>query len=137
MQGRGGNRKFRNAKVVLVTREALDGRTLAAQLFDNLACQIQTDLGGKSELTAIELSLIEAFTGSTVMLQNLNARMLQGEQIDPIEHSAIVSSMVRTGSRLGLRRRSRDVNPSLSDYLVRGNANGNGHSDEVAFEGDG
>jgi len=43
---------------------------------------------------------------------------LLGQEIAPAEHAAIVSSMVRVGSRLGLHRQARDVTPTVSDYVA-------------------
>ena len=102
----------RYVKVRLPSRAHLDGRSSAAKEFDRLAAEIQTDLGRRDQLSAIELTLIEAFCGSAILLNALNTRILLGQEIDPAEHAAIVSSMVRVGSRLGLHRRQRDVTPS-------------------------
>jgi hypothetical protein len=67
--------------------------------------------------SAQSIALVEAFCGAAVSLENLNARLLLGEAIDPAQHAQTVSAMVRVGSRLGLARRVKDVTPTLSDYL--------------------
>jgi hypothetical protein len=100
-----------------LTRAVLDGRTNAAKFFDQLVVDIQNDLGGRSGLSAIELTLVEAYAGAAITLENLNTRLLLGEQINLSEHAQAVSAMVRVASRLGLRRRSRDVTPSLGELL--------------------
>lgn len=104
----------------LLTRSQLDGRSNAAKLFDHLVAQIETDLGGHGELSAIEISLVEAFAGARVTLDNLNTRLLRGEQIDSSIHSQAASTLVRIASKLGLQRRARDVTqtPSLAQYLA-------------------
>ncbi len=111
-------RLHRPTKIQLLTRAALDGRTNAAKEFDRLVRSIEADLAGPDQLSAIERTLIEAFAGSAISLFNLNTRLALGEAIDISEHAACVGAMVRVASRLGLRRRSRDVTtPDLEAYL--------------------
>jgi hypothetical protein len=49
--------------------------------------------------------------GASVTLDQLNAKLLLGEKIDLSQHSQASNAMVRIASRLGLRRRPRDVTP--------------------------
>ena len=114
---RKGSGSGRNVKVRLLSRDQLDNRSSAAKEFDRLAAEIQTDLGRREQLSAIELALIEAFCGSAILLNGLNTKILLGQEIELSEYAAVVSSMVRVGSRLGLHRRQCDVTPSLGDYL--------------------
>lgn len=113
--------KKRNKRAIrpqLLNRTQLDGRTNAARHFDRLVADIHADLGGQDQLSAIELALVEAFAGAAVTMDNLNTRILLGEQIDLAQHAQAVSAMVRVASRLGLRRRARDVSsPGLTEYL--------------------
>jgi hypothetical protein len=53
-------------KLRLLTRAALDGRTVAAKLYDQLVDDIQNDLGGRRKLTTIELTLVEAYASAPV-----------------------------------------------------------------------
>jgi hypothetical protein len=95
----------------LLTRDQLDGRTQAAKVFDALVLDIESDLGGRNQLSRIELALVEAFAGACVTVYHLNTRLLRGETIDLGQHAQAISAMVRVASRLGLRRRARDVSP--------------------------
>jgi hypothetical protein len=110
-------RNHRATKPQLLTREALDKRTNACKLFDRVCADIEADLGGRDQLSTIELQLIEAFAGAAVTLSDLNCRIALGQGIEPGDHALAVSAMVRVASRLGLSKRARDVTPSLSDYL--------------------
>jgi hypothetical protein len=101
----------------LLTRAELDGRTNAAKAFDKLVGEIERDLGGRDQLSAIELTLIEGYAGAAVALQDMNARRALGQPVDMAEHSQVASTMVRIASRLGLNKRMRDVTPSLDDIL--------------------
>jgi hypothetical protein len=110
--------QHRTTKPQLLNRAVLDGRTNAAKTFDRIVADIHSDLGGRDQLSAIELALVEAFAGAAVTLDNLNTRLLLGEQIYLSEHAQAVSAMVRVASRLGLQRRSRDVTPGLAELLA-------------------
>lgn len=101
----------------LLMRSQLDGRTSAARVFDRMIADIESDLGGEDTLSRIEKSLVEAYSGSYVLLSNLNTRVALGEVIDISQHSQCVLSMVRVGSRLGIQRRAKDISPTLSDFI--------------------
>jgi hypothetical protein len=112
-------RRHRAVKPQLLSRTRIDRRSNAAKVFDRLVAAVQSDLGGRDQLSAIELALVEAFAGTAVTLDNLNTRLLLGQEIDLSQHAQAVSAMVRVASRLGLQRRARNVTPSLSEYLAK------------------
>jgi hypothetical protein len=109
-------RKHRAVKPPLFTRDVLDGRTSVAKAFDGLVRDIYADLGGRDQLSRIEIALVEGFAGACVVLDQLNARLLQDQRIDLSEFAQASNAMVRIASRLGLKRRAREV-PSLAEYL--------------------
>jgi len=109
-------RPHRVVQPQLLTREQLDGRTNAAKLFDRLIRDIEIDLGGRDQLSTIELALIEAFAGAAVTLQHLNTQLALGQEIDLSQHAQAVSAMVRVAGRLGLQRRAREITPDPLDY---------------------
>jgi hypothetical protein len=111
-------RRHRATKPQLLSRHGLDRRTNAARIFDRIVTEITSDLGGDSQLSAIQRSLVEAFAGSAVLLENLNTRILLGEAVEAADHAQLVSSMVRVGARLGIGRRPRDVTPTVDEYLA-------------------
>jgi hypothetical protein len=114
-------RRHRAVKPQLLTRGTLDKRSSAFKLFNRLAADIEADLGGRDQLSTIELTLIEAYVGATVTLQHLNTQLALGQPIDLGQHAQAVSAMVRVASRLGLQRRARSVNElSLSEILQEG-----------------
>jgi len=106
---RARKRRHRASKPQLLSRRTLDRRTNAARTFDRLVADIESDLGGRDHLSAIEHSLIEAYAGAALVLDNLNARLLCGEPIDIGQYTQTISSMVRVAARLGIRRRPCDV----------------------------
>jgi hypothetical protein len=113
------NRRSKRAtKPQLLTREQLDGRTNAAKLFDKLVADIENDLAGRDQLTAIERALVEAFAGAYVSLAHLNTQLALGQPIDLSQHAQCVGALCRLATRLGLQRRQHDVTPSLRDILM-------------------
>jgi hypothetical protein len=115
--GRDKRKRHVATKAQLLTRDTLDGRTNAAKLFDRLIADIESDLGGRDQLSTIEQQLVVAFAGACVTLEHLNCQLALGQKIDLTQHSSAVGAMVRVASRLGLQRRARDVGPSLGEVL--------------------
>ena len=107
----------RTGKVKLLTRRSLDQRSRAAKLFDRIFEGIAADLGGKEHLTTVETALAEAFAGAAVRMHDMNAHLLLGQNINLAEHAMAISSLVRIASRIGTRRRPRDVTPNLGEYI--------------------
>ena len=118
----------REGKLRLVTRAQLDQRTLAARQFDAMVAQIRRDCGdtncdasgisGDSDLSAVQVAMIEAFAGVSVLLDAMTVKVLLGEKIDALEFCTLSSTLTRIGSRLGLTRKARTVEtPALRDYL--------------------
>ena len=101
-------------------RVALDKSSGAGRFFERMVREIETDLGGRRELSRIERELVGAFAGAATTLQYLNVQVALGEssEIDLGSYATLASTMLRIGSRLGFRRRSRDVSPSVQDYIA-------------------
>jgi hypothetical protein len=111
-------RRYRTKSQPL-TRSALDGRTTAAKLYDRLVLNIQNDLGGADACSTIENTLIEAFAGAAVRVNDQNARMLSGEEVPIGEIAIAISALVRAASRIGLKRVPRDVTPLTLQDIAR------------------
>jgi hypothetical protein len=79
--------------------------------------EIETDLGGRRQLSRIQGELIRAFAGAATTLQYLNVQVALGEtgEIDLNGYATIASTMLRIGTRLGLQRTPRDVTQSVDD----------------------
>jgi len=107
----------RRGKLRLLTRANLDRRTKAAQRFEAIARGIAVDLGGQDRLSTVQKHLVEAFAGAAVHLNDLNARLLLGEEIDLLAQTSAIDALVKIASRLGVHRLQREITPSLSDYL--------------------
>jgi hypothetical protein len=90
----------------------------AARYFEKVVREVEQDLGGKRILSRIERELITAFAGAATTIQYLNRQVLLGDtaEIDLCGYATMASTMLRIGSRIGLRRVTRDVT-TLGDIL--------------------
>jgi len=114
------SRRPHRARTQLLSRAQLDGRSNIAKMFDRMVTDVENDLGGQSELSTIERQLVEAFVGSALIVHHLNARLLtldDGGDIDLAAHAAAGSLLVKIATRLGLKRRQRELMPTLNEYL--------------------
>lgn len=96
-------RKHAN-KLRLLTRDRLDRRFLSTKQFDAIADGIAQDLGGADRLSTVQKHLVEAFAGIALRVNDLNARTMLGQEVDVVELSQVVSTMVRVASRIGVGR---------------------------------
>jgi hypothetical protein len=105
-------------KPQLLSRAQLDGRTNAAKTFDAIARAIALDLGGEAALSTVQKHLVEAFAGVAITVNDMNARMALGQEVDVLQQSQAISTLVRLASRIGVRRITKDgTRPNVSEYL--------------------
>jgi hypothetical protein len=107
-------------KVYLLTRDLLDGRSVAARQFDSIARGVAADMGGEDQLSTVQKHLVEAFAGVALQVNDCNAWLILGERVDMVEHGAAVITLVRIASRLGVKRLARDISavpPTAEDYF--------------------
>jgi hypothetical protein len=116
---KGLRRRNRVLKAQPLSRSDLDGRTNAAKIFDRTVIEITNDLGGPDNITTIQRGLIEAYAGTAVRANEMNVRMLLGQEVSLADHALIVSSLVRVASRLGVERRARDITPPTLNEIAR------------------
>ena len=104
----------------MLTRSHLDQRSKAAKQFESIAHGIEQDLGGQDHLSTVQKHLVEAFAGAAIQVNALNAKLLLGLDVDVVEHSQIISTLVRIATRLnGGHRIARNINvPTLDNYLA-------------------
>lgn len=96
-------------KPQLITRDRLDGRRGAVATFDRHARDICNDLGGSDQLSAIQLALVEAFVGESLVMQTMNAKIMLGEEVDLGLHALVAGAMCRLATRLGVKRQAKPV----------------------------
>ncbi len=86
-------------------------------MLQNRRLIIIQDVGGPTEVSAVQLQLIETFAAMAVHVNDLSTRGLAGEPVDVGELSLAASTLTRLASRIGIRRVPRTVKADLHDYL--------------------
>ena len=77
-----------------------------------------SDMGGLDRCSEIKLGLLRRLAAATVVAELLEAKMVNGEQVDVGQLCTLASTTVRIASRLGLERVPREVEP-IDRYLER------------------
>jgi hypothetical protein len=116
----------RRGTLKLIARDQIDRRTKSFLKFDAIASGIAEDLGGSKQLTTVQCSLVEAFAGIALAVNDLNARLLLGEEINITEQSTAVSTMVRVAHRIGMGRIARNIVSDPLKYASRSLDNARG-----------
>jgi hypothetical protein len=96
----------------------LDGRRAEARRFRDLVLAFVADMGGLDCCSEIKLGLLRRLAAATVQAELLEARMVNGEQIDIPTLCTLASTTVRLATRLGLERRAKPVE-TLASILAR------------------
>ena len=105
-------------KVRLRTLADLDRRTKAAQATFDLRDRLVSDLGGADHLTAMHMEIIDNVAVMGAMLKDAAAGYLTGQPTDLAEFTTLANAQRRLLADLGLTRRSRDITPSISEYIA-------------------
>jgi hypothetical protein len=95
----------------------LDGRSSAARRFRDLVAAFINDMGGAEQCSDIKLGLLRRLAAVTVQAEVLEARMINGQEVDVGTLCTLASTTVRLSQRLGIERVPRDVTQSLDDIL--------------------
>ena len=112
-----GTRPTKATSVRPFTRDMVDSRLKSAKIWDTLAANIIADAGGESEISTIQRTLIDAFCGVAIQLNDLNTKGLLGQPVDLTELSLAASTLVRLAARIGINRVPREVGMSLGQLL--------------------
>jgi hypothetical protein len=95
-----------------------DGRSATARRFKDLVEDIAADLGGKAMLSEGQRQLIRRAAMLSAECERQEALAARGEAgFDCDAYGVMCDRLGRLFGRLGLERKSRDVTPTLSDYL--------------------
>jgi hypothetical protein len=105
-------------KLRLLTLADLDGRTHAMKLAVTLIREITGDLGGQDQLSIAEQQIVQRAALLGVIAEDIEARWLAGEYVDPTTLATIANAQRRLFEAIGLRRRPKEVTPTLSEYLA-------------------
>jgi hypothetical protein len=98
----------------------LDGRGPGARRFRDLVSAFIADMGGVQNCSEIKLVLLRRLAAASVLVEHIEARALNGGAIDIAEFCNLASTTVRISSRVGLTRQTRNVTPTLAEYIEAG-----------------
>jgi len=114
-----GNAPVAASKLRLLTLDQLDHRTAAAKRCRDLIGAIELDLGGSDRLSTSERQIIQRAAITGAVLEDIETRWLAGDPIDPALYATLGNAQRRLLETIGLRRRARDVTPSVDEYVAR------------------
>jgi hypothetical protein len=109
-----GRNRLTNGKDLLPD---VDGRSLLYKRFKDIARLVAADQGGLDALSEARVQLVRRFAATCVMAEQIEANMCNGLEIDINQHTALSSTLVRLGARIGIDRRAKHITPNLTDYL--------------------
>ena len=101
----------------------LEGRSLLARRFRDLIAQHTMDLGGESNVSQAQLSLIRRAAALTVELERWETRFADDDGAKPLaldQYQRCLNSLRRVLESLGLERKSRDITPEIVAKVRKG-----------------
>lgn len=98
--------------------EGVDGRTAAARRYRDVQAAIVADLGGDDAISEGERQLVRTAASLAVQREQADARVAAGDKVDAEDYVRIVNALTRVLQAIGLRRRAKDVTPSLHEHLA-------------------
>ena len=96
----------------------VDGRTRPAKAYEAIVNALVADLGGKDAISRAGLEIGRRAAGLGVLAGQIEAAIVAGDDIDPMQYQSVANAQGRLLFRLGLKRVARDVTPPLADYLA-------------------
>jgi hypothetical protein len=101
------------------TLNGVDGRSLVARRYREVAAQIASDLGGADDLTEGMRQIVRTAAGLVVLREDLDVKIINGQKVDTGDYTRIANSLRRVLVSIGLERRAKDVTPDPLDYARR------------------
>ncbi len=117
LNGQKNGAKGRHCTAFIPGIGAVDGRTRPAKAYEAIVLALVADLGGEEVISRAELEIARRAAGLGVLAAQIEAAIVAGEDVEPTQYQSVANAQGRLLSRLGLRRRARDVTPPLADYL--------------------
>lgn len=114
-----GRSRITNGSALL---PGIDGRSAWVRRAKDVIASHLSDMGGKDNTSAAERSIVRRASVLTVELERLEARFAVAGETAAVDLDLYIrasGNLRRLLESVGLERRSRDVTPSLSEYLAR------------------
>ena len=94
-----------------------DGRSREARRFRDVFGDMLAHLGGDDRVSEPRRHLAKRATALIVWCETVEARLAAGEELDVAPYTTAINSLRRLLTDLGLDPATRDITPSLTDYL--------------------
>ena len=123
----GGRRPFATGSPCLRSR-VTNGRTLFVEAdgrgpwgrrFRDILAEITNDLGGADLLSEGQRQLARRAATISIACERLEGEAAAGAEINLELYGRLTDRLGRALQRLGLERRARDVEPTLTEYLAQ------------------
>lgn len=111
-QPNGKHKPKAKRKFLIKTFEDLDGRTRAVRAARDLHHGFLSDLGGEDTTTTAQRELCQRAACLGAALEDMEAAMLQGEEVSLSDYTTMCNTQRRLLSDIGLERRAKDVTPA-------------------------
>jgi hypothetical protein len=108
-----------------------DGRGAWVRRWKDLLDIHIADCGGHGSMSEARLSLIRRASSIEIQLEQLEAKMSEGAEVDIESYSRVAGHLRRILESLGLDRKAKTL-PSLSEYIAKSGK----HPVEIDDEGD-
>jgi hypothetical protein len=106
-----------DGKYRLLTLDGLDARTAAYRETRRLIDEVESDLGGVENISAMERQMVQHGAVLGAIAADLEAQYLKGRRIDLVSLCTVLNAQRRAFDAIGYKRRQRDVTPSLQGFL--------------------
>jgi hypothetical protein len=98
----------------------VDGRSIYARRYRDLVALHTNDLGGIANISAAEQAIVRRAATIIINIERLELKFAQAEDVAASDldlHQRMSNTLKRLLESLGLKRRAKDITPSLQDYL--------------------
>jgi hypothetical protein len=97
-------RELSGKRLRLLTLDHIDGRCRAAKRTRELIAALELEAGGAAALTASEREMVKRAAITGALIEDLEARWIAGETIDPLVLATLGNAMRRMLTAVGLKR---------------------------------
>jgi hypothetical protein len=114
-----GRSKVSNSPDLLLGKDA---RSVTARRFRDLVTQLLADAGGVENCSTAKILLLRRLAACSVLAEMMEARAVDGEDVNIGEICTLASTTVRLTARVGLSRHKKNITPTLDAYMEEDNA---------------
>ena len=96
----------------------VNGRLVSARRYRDVLRALMADQGGADHCSESRKQLVRRFAAAAVLAEQLEARLVYGDEIDITAHALLASTLVRIAQCIGIDRPAKNTTPSLREYLA-------------------